>query len=186
MRSSAAVVSRTAAAKAASGAARAPIAAPVALPMGHKTAPMRRWQSSAALSPQLARVGVVGGGQMGTGIAKVAAHIAARDVVVVDVDPAVLTRSTQFISKLLAKDVEKGRVGDDEKRVIEGRVVTSTDMAALDGCDIVIEVSKTGVGFLCWSPPQQLERTHTHTKPATSPTPKPPNPHFRPPRRTPI
>lgn len=89
----------------------------------------------------LRKVGVVGGGQMGTGIAKVAAHVASREVVVVDISEDVLDKSRKFVEKLVAKDVEKGRIEADAAQAITARFSTSTDMKSLADCDIVIEAA---------------------------------------------
>src|SRR4051812_14052075 len=83
-------------------------------------------------------VGVVGAGQMGGGIAHVAAA-GGLPVVLVDVSAALVDKGRAAIEKNLEREVTKGkRTSEDRKAALE-RISTSTDTAALSACDIVIE-----------------------------------------------
>ncbi|CAJ1351471.1 unnamed protein product [Effrenium voratum] len=73
--------------------------------------PARACASAAALP---ARVGVVGCGQMGTGIAIVAARHPRLEVVALDAFPASLERSKAFVAEWAAKEAKKGRMSETE------------------------------------------------------------------------
>ncbi|MGB0652723.1 MAG: 3-hydroxyacyl-CoA dehydrogenase family protein [Thermoplasmatota archaeon] len=84
------------------------------------------------------RVGVVGAGQMGAGIAQVAAQ-AGYDVVLVDLKDEFVARGVAGIEKSLAKFAEKGKLTQEEADAARARITTSTDNAALADCDLVVE-----------------------------------------------
>ena len=83
-------------------------------------------------------VGVVGAGQMGGGIAHVSAG-AGLPVVLVDVSQALVDKGRAAIEKNLEREVAKGKRTAEDRRAALARITTSTDAAALSGCDIVIE-----------------------------------------------
>jgi len=83
-------------------------------------------------------VGVVGAGQMGGGIAHVAAG-AGLPVVLVDVSAALVDKGRAAIEKNLEREVSKGKRTAEDRAAALGRIRTSTDAAALSDCDIVIE-----------------------------------------------
>lgn len=84
------------------------------------------------------RVGIVGSGQMGVGIAEVAAA-AGCDVVVRAREQAAADGVMAALDRSLAKQVAKGRLGEDERKVTLGRVRATTALRALHDCDLVIE-----------------------------------------------
>src|SRR3712207_4120751 len=84
------------------------------------------------------RVGVVGGGLMGHGIAQVTAT-AGYDVVVREVDQSVVDKCMGKINKQLARAVEKGKSTQEEADAILARIQTTTDYGDLAECDLVIE-----------------------------------------------
>jgi len=84
------------------------------------------------------KIGVVGAGQMGAGIAQTAAQ-AGFDVVLVDLEEEFLERGMAGIAKSLAKLVEKGRLGPDEADAARGRIRTSTRDEDLADRQLVIE-----------------------------------------------
>ena len=87
------------------------------------------------------RIGVLGAGAMGSGIAQVAA-VAGHDVVLADVSEAALERGLAGISKALARDVDKGRCTPAEAEAIAGRIATAAvdgHYSAFEGCDMVVE-----------------------------------------------
>jgi 3-hydroxybutyryl-CoA dehydrogenase len=75
---------------------------------------------------------------MGNGIAQVAAR-AGFDVVMRDVAEDLLARGMTAIDKSLQRDVDKERLGREEKQVIVGRIKTVTDLASLSDAFIVVE-----------------------------------------------
>lgn len=83
------------------------------------------------------KFGVIGAGQMGGGIAQVAAQ-SGFDVVVQDVKQEFLDRGRAVIEKSLAKLHEKGRLTDTPD-VILGRMEFKTDLNAFADCDLVVE-----------------------------------------------
>ncbi|HUR64526.1 MAG TPA: 3-hydroxybutyryl-CoA dehydrogenase [Candidatus Thermoplasmatota archaeon] len=83
-------------------------------------------------------VGVVGAGQMGAGIAQVAAQ-AGYAVVLVDLKPEFVAKGLATIEKSLAKFVEKKAITDADATAARGRITASTDNQALAGCDLVVE-----------------------------------------------
>jgi 3-hydroxybutyryl-CoA dehydrogenase len=85
------------------------------------------------------RVGVVGCGLMGSGIAQVCAE-AGYDVVVREVSDDLLKKGLGKIDSFLAKGVEKGKVKPERKAEVMGRLKGTTELKELAGCDFVIEV----------------------------------------------
>lgn len=84
------------------------------------------------------RVMVVGAGQMGSGIAQVAAQ-AGLQVWLRDIEQRFVDRGLGVIEKNLARDVAKGRRTEEEKAAILGRITGTTELAPAAGCDLVIE-----------------------------------------------
>jgi len=83
-------------------------------------------------------IGVVGAGTMGNGIAQVAAR-AGYDVVMRDVRDEFLQRGMSAIDKSLQRDVDKERLGGEEKQAIVGRIKTTTALDALKDATLVVE-----------------------------------------------
>lgn len=84
----------------------------------------------------MSRIGVVGGGFMGTGIAESAA-VAGVGVTLVDVDRAALDRSRGRIEASLAKAVDRGKLDDAEPAL--ARIEFATGLDGLDGAEVVVE-----------------------------------------------
>ncbi len=87
---------------------------------------------------EIKKVGVLGCGLMGSGVAQVAAA-AGYTTVVREVDDAPLQKGKAGIEKSLAKFVEKGKLNEEDRDATLSRLSFVTDMAALKDCDIVIE-----------------------------------------------
>jgi 3-hydroxybutyryl-CoA dehydrogenase len=90
------------------------------------------------MAQQIKKVGVLGAGLMGHGIAQVAGT-AGYDVVLREVDDAALARGIGKIEKQLARAVEKGKSTQEESEAIRGRIQGSIDYGDLADCDLVIE-----------------------------------------------
>jgi 3-hydroxybutyryl-CoA dehydrogenase len=92
------------------------------------------------------RVGVVGLGTMGAGIAQVCIQ-AGVETVGRDISDELAARARATIERYLTRGVEKGRLSDEEKEAALARLALTTDMAALAACDLVIEavVEELGV-----------------------------------------
>ena len=87
---------------------------------------------------QIQRVGVVGAGTMGNGIAQVFAQ-AGFDVRLVDAAPAALDRARAGIEKSLGKFVEKGRLSATDRDAALTRIATGTALDELAAADYVVE-----------------------------------------------
>lgn len=84
------------------------------------------------------KIGVLGSGSMGTGIAQVAAT-AGHEVYLCDKNPEALNKASQFLQKILNRLVEKGRLDDPEAKAIFGRIYLVENMSAYQEADLVIE-----------------------------------------------
>jgi 3-hydroxybutyryl-CoA dehydrogenase len=87
---------------------------------------------------EIREVGVLGCGQMGSGIAQVAAA-AGFSVVALEATPELCDRGRASIVKRLERLVQKGSLSAAEKTGIESRLLATTDKSRLGNCDIVIE-----------------------------------------------
>jgi len=88
--------------------------------------------------PNLRTVGILGAGQMGLGIAQVAAR-AGLKTVLVKMTPGSIDGVRKKIDSAFGKEVEKGRLAADAHQAAMDALKTSTDMKDLASCDIVIE-----------------------------------------------
>jgi 3-hydroxybutyryl-CoA dehydrogenase len=86
------------------------------------------------------RVGVIGAGTMGNGIA----HVFARskfDVVLCDVEQRFLDRGLETIAKNLDREVAKNKIAATDKAATLGRIASVLDRAKLAGCDLIVEAA---------------------------------------------
>jgi len=86
------------------------------------------------------RVGVVGAGTMGNGIAHLFARCA-YNVVLCDVEQKFLDRALATISKNLDRELAKGKITTDDKAAALGRILPVTDRGRLADCDFVVEAA---------------------------------------------
>ena len=84
------------------------------------------------------RVGVIGGGLMGSGIAEVCARSGV-DVTVVEVDPARAEHSRAAIEKSLDRGVRSEKVSQEEREAALDRLAYTTSLEDVEGADAVIE-----------------------------------------------
>jgi 3-hydroxybutyryl-CoA dehydrogenase len=89
---------------------------------------------------ELLRIGVVGAGQMGRGIAHVCA-LAGLDVTIADINPDALARAKEIIEASLGRQVARGRISEEDKAVALGRIHATGDFAALGTVDMAIEAA---------------------------------------------
>jgi 3-hydroxybutyryl-CoA dehydrogenase len=87
---------------------------------------------------QIKKVGVLGCGLMGSGIAQVSAT-AGFDVTVLEAEQRFLDKGFAGIEKSLAKFAEKGTISAQQKDEIRGRLKGTLKLQDLAGCDLVIE-----------------------------------------------
>jgi 3-hydroxybutyryl-CoA dehydrogenase len=85
-------------------------------------------------------IGVIGAGQMGSGIAHVCA-LAGLDVRMGDVDPAALDRAVQTIDRNLVRQVSRGKIAEGDKQAAMSHIRTGVDYAMFGDCDFVIEAA---------------------------------------------
>ena len=85
-------------------------------------------------------VGIIGAGQMGSGIAHVCA-MAGLDVRLNDRDPGRIHSGLATIDGNLARQVSKGTIGDDQRRAAVARIVGAESFDDLAPCDLVIEAA---------------------------------------------
>ncbi len=86
----------------------------------------------------IARVGVIGGGLMGSGIAQVAAQ-AGIDTVLRELTDPLATRARDAIGRSLAKSIEKGKLTPGERDAALARLTFTTALTDLAPCDLVVE-----------------------------------------------
>ncbi|MBR0665551.1 3-hydroxybutyryl-CoA dehydrogenase [Roseomonas hellenica] len=86
------------------------------------------------------KIGVIGAGQMGSGIAHVAA-LAGLGVTMLDVKQDALEKALAGIAKNMDRQVQKGGVTAEARDAALARIATATDYAAFKDADIVIEAA---------------------------------------------
>src|ERR1700740_3734266 len=89
---------------------------------------------------EIRRVGIIGAGTMGNGIA----HVFARSgysVVLCDVEQSFLERGLATITKNLDREVAKNKITASEKEAALGRIEPGTDRGKLAGCDFIVEAA---------------------------------------------
>lgn len=90
----------------------------------------------------VSRVGVLGGGQMGSGIALVTAMTSKLPVMISDVSQDRLDGALQYCDKLLARNVEKGKMNQEDADATRGRLSTTLSLEQLaKESDFVIEAA---------------------------------------------
>jgi len=87
---------------------------------------------------EIKKLGVVGAGTMGNGIAQIAAQIGC-EVVMRDIEMRFVEGGMRKVDAFLAKSVEKGKLEAKEKDAILGRIKGTVDMADLKDVDLVVE-----------------------------------------------
>jgi 3-hydroxybutyryl-CoA dehydrogenase len=104
-----------------------------------KAAPAATPEMGAAV-PTIAKVGVIGAGQMGNGIAHVCA-LAGLPVAMMDVKPEALDKAIGVMGRNMDRQVSKGTISAADKDQALARITRSTDMAALADCDFIVEAA---------------------------------------------
>jgi 3-hydroxybutyryl-CoA dehydrogenase len=84
------------------------------------------------------KIGILGAGTMGSGIAQVAAQNG-HETILVDVNQDMLTKAETGLDKILNRLVEKEKISTIDKGDIQGRISYSTDMEDFKGCGLIIE-----------------------------------------------
>ncbi|WP_329252962.1 3-hydroxybutyryl-CoA dehydrogenase [Actinoallomurus sp. NBC_01490] len=90
------------------------------------------------MSASVSRVGVVGLGTMGAGIVEVLAR-GGHSVVGVEVNDDALQRGRDHLERSTGRAIRRGRLSEEDKEAILGRIELGTSFAVLAECDLVIE-----------------------------------------------
>jgi 3-hydroxybutyryl-CoA dehydrogenase len=89
---------------------------------------------------EIKKFGVIGSGQMGNGIAQVAAA-SGLDVLMSDISDEFTARGLENIEKNLSRSVGKGKISEEEKGAILGRISTTTQLGEMESADFVVEAA---------------------------------------------
>ena len=84
------------------------------------------------------KVGVLGAGMMGAGIAYVSAK-AGIEVVLIDNSQDAADRGKSYSTGILDKGISRRKVTEEQKEALLARITATTDYAALEGCDLIVE-----------------------------------------------
>ncbi|WP_425091170.1 3-hydroxyacyl-CoA dehydrogenase NAD-binding domain-containing protein [Tropicimonas sp. S265A] len=84
------------------------------------------------------KVGILGAGMMGAGIAYVSAN-AGIEVVLIDAAQDAADRGKAYSEGILDKGITRKKVTPEKKEQVLSRITATTDYAALEGCDLVVE-----------------------------------------------
>jgi 3-hydroxybutyryl-CoA dehydrogenase len=117
---------------------------------------------------------VIGAGQMGSGIAQVAAE-AGLKVILNDISEDYTSRGLSNINKILSKNVAKGRISEADKAEILSRITTSTSLSDAADCDMAIEAAtenmtikgKIFADLDTYLPPHAILASNTSSLPIT-------------------
>ncbi|MBP2229453.1 3-hydroxybutyryl-CoA dehydrogenase [Azospirillum agricola] len=85
-------------------------------------------------------IGIIGAGQMGSGIAQVCAQ-AGYDVVISDISDEVIAKSLAAVGRNLDRQVQKGKLAEADKAAALARITTGTDLSVFTDADLVIEAA---------------------------------------------
>ena len=88
----------------------------------------------------LNKIGVIGAGQMGSGIAHVCA-LADHDVVLMDIDQGALDKALEKISGDMDRQIKRTLIEEEDKAAALTRIATATEVSGLSDCDMVIEAA---------------------------------------------
>ncbi len=91
-------------------------------------------------------IGVIGAGQMGAGIVHVAAQ-AGFSVHMADIDEAQLDAALATISRNMDRQIQRGRMTEDDKAAALGRITTGSEYSAFADCDLVVEAATEDEGI---------------------------------------
>jgi len=105
-----------------------------------KERPKTRTEAASAALPAIRKIGVVGAGQMGSGIAHVCA-LAGFHVLLNDIAAERISEGLATISGNLARQVSRQRITDEQRQAAIKRITPANSLEALADCDLVIEAA---------------------------------------------
>ena len=95
--------------------------------------------------PAIEKIGVIGAGQMGSGIIQVLS-LAGYDVVLLDIKQEAIDRALERVDALTERQVEKGALEDSVRQAALGRIKTGTDFSLIADCQLIIEAATENEG----------------------------------------
>ncbi len=121
---------------------------------------------------EIKKFGVIGSGQMGNGIAQVAA-ISGLNVIMSDIKEEFCENGFATISKSLDRMVKKEKISESDKSSILGRIITTTDLKDMESVDFIVEaaVEREDLKFKIFEdldkicPPEVILSTNTSSIP---------------------
>jgi 3-hydroxybutyryl-CoA dehydrogenase len=90
---------------------------------------------------KIKKIGIIGAGQMGSGIAHVCA-LAGYGVYLVEIDKARLKKAEAAIAKSMARRVDKGLISEKDKKAALKRITTGLKFDGFKSCDLVMEAAR--------------------------------------------
>ena len=99
-----------------------------------------------AADQKVSKVGVLGAGMMGAGIAYVAAN-AGIEVVLIDREQQAADRGKAYSEGILDKGLSRKKVTEEKKAEVLGRIDATTDLQRLQGCDLIVEAVFEDMGI---------------------------------------
>ncbi|MEH7501161.1 3-hydroxybutyryl-CoA dehydrogenase [Neobacillus drentensis] len=111
---------------------------------------------------KISKLMVIGAGQMGSGIAQVCAQ-AGYQVVLNDLKPEFVERGLAGINKILTRNVDKGRLTEEQKQEVLSNLTTSIDLNDASDVDLVIEAAVENMDIKTKIFAQLDEITPAHT-----------------------
>ena len=97
-------------------------------------------QSKAPVPAEFKTIGVIGAGQMGSGIAHVCA-LSGYHVIVQDLGQEQLDKAVEAIEHNLDRQAKRGKIAEADKDAAVARISTSTELSAFGDCELVIEAA---------------------------------------------
>ena len=86
------------------------------------------------------KIGIIGAGQMGTGIAHVCS-LAKLDVKLIDINEAQIDKALETISKNMGRQIKKGAISEADRTAALARIHPSKSYQDLKDCDFVVEAA---------------------------------------------